>query len=191
MITERLPLVELTDLLIEVDNWTHFTDCFEHAGDSFLKTKEILVYLYASIFALACNFGFKKMAEISNLSYDKLEWYNNWYIREETLQDAINLLVDFQYNQPLSKYWGNGTLSSSDGQRFLAPIKTKNATALPKYFGYGRGLTFYSWTSDQFSQYGSKVIPTTIRDATYVLDAILDNCKFRLSSPQFSLEIPV
>lgn len=175
LITERLPLVELTDLLIEVDNWTHFTDCFEHAGDSFLKTKEILVYLYASIFALACNFGFKKMAEISNLSYDKLEWYNNWYIREETLQDAINLLVDFQYNQPLSKYWGNGTLSSSDGQRFLAPIKTKNATALPKYFGYGRGLTFYSWTSDQFSQYGSKVIPTTIRDATYVLDAILDN----------------
>ena len=29
--------------------------------------------------------------------------------------------------------------------------------------------------SDQFSQYGSKVIPATVRDATYVLDAILDN----------------
>ena len=36
-------------------------------------------------------------------------------------------------------------------------------------------MTFYSWTSDQLSQYGTEVIPATVRDATYVLDAILDN----------------
>jgi TnpA family transposase len=30
-------------------------------------------------------------------------------------------------------------------------------------------------SSDQFSQYGTKVISSTVRDATYVLDAILDN----------------
>ena len=36
-------------------------------------------------------------------------------------------------------------------------------------------MTFYTWTSDQFSQYGTKVIPATVRDATYVLDEILDN----------------
>src|ERR1700736_1242932 len=30
-------------------------------------------------------------------------------------------------------------------------------------------------TSDQFCQYGSKPIPSTVRDATYVLDGILDN----------------
>jgi TnpA family transposase len=66
-------------------------------------------------------------------------------------------------------------MSSSDGQRFPVAVKTRNATPNPRYFGYGKGLTFYSWTSDQFSQYGSKVIPATVRDATYVLDAILDN----------------
>ena len=49
------------------------------------------------------------------------------------------------------------------------------ATALPRYFGYGKGVTFYTWTADQFSQYGTKVIPATVRDATYVLDEILDN----------------
>jgi len=48
--------------------------------------------------------------------------------------------------------------------------------ALPRYFGYGKGITFYTWTSDQFSQYGDKVIPSTMRDATYLLDGIfLDN----------------
>ncbi len=66
-------------------------------------------------------------------------------------------------------------LSSSDGQRFPVAVKTANATALPKYFGYGRGLTFYTWTSDQCSQWGTKVIPSTTRDATVVLDEILDN----------------
>jgi TnpA family transposase len=43
---------------------------------------------------------------------------------------------------------------------------------LSVYYG---NPTFYSWTSDQFSQYGTKVVPATVRDATYVLDAILDN----------------
>ena len=175
LITERLPRVELADLLIEVDSWTHFTDCFEHAGVSHPKTRDLLIHLYASIMAQACNFGLEKMADISNLSYGNLAWYTNWYIREETLQEANNVLVNFQYNQPLSRLWGGGTLSSSDGQRFPVPVKARNATALPRYFGYGRGLTFYSWTSDQFSQYGSRVIPSTVRDATYVLDAILDN----------------
>jgi TnpA family transposase len=175
LITERIPRVELADLLIEVDSWTHFTDCFEHAGVSHPKTRDLLVHLYASIMAQACNFGLEKMADISSLSYGNLAWYTNWYIREETLQEANDVLVNFQYNQPLSRVWGGGTLSSSDGQRFPVPVKARNATALPKYFGYGRGLTFYSWTSDQFSQYGSRVIPATVRDATYVLDAILDN----------------
>ena len=70
---------------------------------------------------------------------------------------------------------GGGILSSSDGQRFPMAVRSQTATAIPRYFGYGRGLTFYTWTSDQFSQYGSKPIPSTVRDATYVLDGILDN----------------
>jgi TnpA family transposase len=49
------------------------------------------------------------------------------------------------------------------------------ATANPGYFGRGRGVTFYNYTSNQFSQFGTKVVPTTVRDATYVLDGILDN----------------
>lgn len=175
MISKRLPRVELTDLLIEVDSWTNFSDKFEHAGGSQSRNKEFLVDLYASILAQACNFGLSNMAEISGRSYNKLAWCTNWYIREETLQEAINTLVNFQYHQPLSQYWGGGTMSSSDGQRFPVAVKAKNTATIPPYYGYGRILTYYSWSSDQFSQWGSKPIPSMIRDATYVLDAILDN----------------
>ena len=175
LITDKLPRLDITDLLVEVDHWSHFSKCFTHVAGTQCRTKDFLVHLYASILSQACNFGLKKMAEITGLSYDKLAWCTTWFLREDTIQNAINCLVNYQYHQPLSKFLGAGTMSSSDGQRFPVPIKARNAVSLPKYFGYGKGLTFYTWTSDQFSQYGSKVISSTVRDATYVLDAILDN----------------
>jgi TnpA family transposase len=115
------------------------------------------------------------MAHSAGLPYGRLAWASTWYLREETLKAAVTAIVNFQYRQPLARHWGGGTLSSSDGQRFPVRGKVRNARALPRYFGYGEGITFYSWSSDQFSQYGTKVISSTIRDATYVLDEILNN----------------
>ena len=174
-IAQHLPRVDLADLLLEVDSWTDFTRHFEHAGGREPRSKDLRVHLHASILAQACNFGPTTMAEVAELSYRRLAWCTNWYLREDTLRPAIGAVVDFQHRQPLSRSWGGGTLSSSDGQRFPVPVRSRTATALPRYFGYGQGLTFYTWTSDQFAQYGTKVIPATVRDATYVLDAILDN----------------
>lgn len=175
LIRERLPWVELTDLLIEIDNLTRFSHSLVHAGGSHKHSRDLQRYLYAAIIAQACNLGLERMARLANLSYRQLAWCNNWYLREETLKAANTEIVNFQYHQPLSQHWGGGTLSSSDGQRFPVSVKNPEAVALPRYFGYGRGITFYTWTSDQFSQYGIKVTPSTLRDSTYVLDEILDN----------------
>ena len=65
-------------------------------------------------------------------------------------------------------------MSSSDGQRFPVAVKARNSAVVPRY-GYGRILTFYSWTSDQHSQWRCAPEPPLIRDATYVLDGLLDN----------------
>jgi TnpA family transposase len=172
---QRLPQVDLCELLIEVDRWTRFSQHFTHAGGSAPRSPDVLRHLYAAVLAQGCNIGLTKMAQIADLSYDRLAWCTTWYLREDTLKAAVAAIVNFQYHQPLSHRWGGGTLSSSDGQRFPVAGKVRNATALPRYFGYGRGVTFYTWTSDQFSQYGTKVIPATVRDATYVLDELLDN----------------
>ena len=40
------------------------------------------------------------MARISDLTYQKLAWCTNWYIRDETLKAATTRLVNFQYHQP-------------------------------------------------------------------------------------------
>lgn len=152
LISARLPWIELTDLLIEVDRLTDFTYHLEHIGGTQERTKDSQLYLYAAILAQACNLGLTTMAQSAGLSHDRLVWYTNWYLREDTLRNAITEIVNFQYHQPLSQYWGGGTLSSSDGQRFPVSVKNARAVSLPRYFGYGRGLTFYTWTSDQFSQ---------------------------------------
>lgn len=181
LIAQRLPHVELPELLVEVDRWTGFSRQLVHAGSGEPLDEDQKELLYAAILAQSSNVGIVNMARMIATSSamegkrHKLSWISNWYLREETLQEAVNVVVNRQYTQPLAQYWGDGTLSSSDGQRFPVTVKTRNARSLPKYFGYGKGLTIYSWSSDQASQFGTKVVPPTMRDATFVLDAILDN----------------
>ena len=174
-ITARLPRIEITDLLVEVDSWTDFSNAFEHLNLAQNNDRNSLLSLYSCLLAQACNLDFQQMTTSTGLLYRRLCWFNNWYIRDETLRLANNVLIDYHYDLPLSHLWGGGMLSSSDGQRFPAKGSLRQARSLPRYFGYGKGVTFYSWTSDQFSQYGSKPIPATVRDATYVLDEILNN----------------
>lgn len=174
-ITARLPRIEITDLLVEVDSWTDFSNAFEHLNLAQNQDSHSLLSLYSCLLAQACNLDFQQMATSTGLLYRRLCWFNSWYIRDETLRLANNVLIDYHYDLPLSHLWGGGMLSSSDGQRFPAKGSLRQARSLPRYFGYGKGVTFYSWTSDQFSQYGSKPIPATVRDATYVLDEILNN----------------
>ena len=174
-IEARLPRLDITDLLIEIDAHVEFSRHFNHPSGNQSRSEDHQCYLYASILAQGCNMSLEDMAQSAGLSYKRLKWTTRWYVRKEALDAAVTDLVDFQYGQPLAEKWGGGTLSSSDGQRFPVRGKVRNARALPRYFGYGQGITFYTWTSDQYSQYGTKVISATVRDATYILDEILDN----------------
>jgi len=167
-------LIDLPDLLIEVDQWTGFSHHLRHLNGREPRRPDFLPVLYAALLAHGCNFGFARMAQMAEIAVDRLAWCTTWYLREETLKAATDALVNFHHRLPLSQRWGAGTLSSSDGQRIPVAGKIRNATALRRYF-LSQGLTFYSWTSDQFARYGTKVVPATIRDAPYVLNAILDN----------------
>ena len=42
LISDRLPQIELTDLLVEVDHWTGFSSAFEHAGGSRSRSRDLL-----------------------------------------------------------------------------------------------------------------------------------------------------
>lgn len=172
---QKLPRVELIDLVMETDRWTNFSQSLIHAGDGKACSEEQRVQLYAAIVAQGCNLGLANMSRMSGFSEGELRWLTNWHIREETLRSAVTQLVNFQHGQPLAKHWGSGGFSSSDGQRFVVSVPSRSRAALPRYFGYGRGLTIMSWTADQYIQFATRPARTTHREALYTLDGILNN----------------
>ncbi len=176
LIEPRLPEFDLPALLIEVDDWTRFTDHLTPQSGNRRRSPDMPALLYAVILAQATNLGLTGMARASEFSYQQLEWAWEQLCREDTLTAASATLVDYHHGLPLAQEWGAGRLSSSDGQRFAARTRGPGTAALPRYFGHRRrGLQIYSWTSDQYSQYASKVVTATVRDATHTLDGILDN----------------
>jgi TnpA family transposase len=174
-IANQLPVIDLPDLLIEVDRWTNFTDQLTHAGGANPRRDDHARHLFAAIIAQACNLGVGRMARSSDLSPAAIGWTSEWYLRHETLERASAVIVDHQATIALAQRMGSGEHSSSDGKRRRVSPDSRQAQALPRYFGRGRGLTHYGFVSDQHTHFATRVIRTTVRDATYVLDGILDN----------------
>ncbi len=173
-IVALIPDIDLVDILVEVNSWCGFLDSFTHVGHATERTQDHISKLLAVLVANGCNIGVARMARCAGFSPDQLSWCQSWYVRDESLSAANTALVNYQHNHPLAEVWGGGTLSSSDGQRFPFTVRNPTARALRRYYT-GKGATIYTWTSDQHSQYGARVIPTTVREATFVLDAIFDN----------------
>jgi len=76
-IRERLPWIELTNLIIEIDNRTGFSQALVHAADTENSIPDIKRYLYAAIIAQGCNIGLERMERLASLSYHQLAWCNN------------------------------------------------------------------------------------------------------------------
>jgi TnpA family transposase len=171
-IANQLPVIDLPDLLIEVDRWTrHLT----HAGGATPRREDHARLLFAALIAQACNLGAGRMARASDLSPAQVGWTSEWYLRHDTLELATGAIVDHQSTIALAQRMGSGERSSSDGKRRPVNPDSQQARALPRYFGRDRGLTHYAFVSDQHTHFATRVIRATVRDATHVLDGILDN----------------
>ena len=167
-----LPHVKITELLLEVDEWTGFTRHFTHlkSGD-LIKDKNLLL---TTILADAINLGLTKMAEsCPGTTYAKLAWLQAWHIRDETYSTALAELVNAQFRHPLAERWGDGTPSSSDGQRFKAGSKAESTGHINPKYGSEPGRLFYTHISDQYAPFHTKVVNVGVRDSTYVLDGLL------------------
>jgi TnpA family transposase len=58
--------------------------------------------------------------------------------------------------------------------RFIVPVRTLNSGPNSKYFGVGRGITYYNFTSDQFTGFHGIVIPGTLRGSLFLLEGLLE-----------------
>ena len=74
---------------------------------------------------------------------------------------------------PYSSHWGSGKTSSSDGQGYRFGSRADTNAHVNAKYGSDPTVMFYTHVSDQYAPFYSKVINSTIRDATHVLDGLL------------------
>ncbi|MGY6710101.1 MAG: Tn3 family transposase [Rhizobiaceae bacterium] len=171
-VESRLPAIRITDLLLEVNARTGFSNAFTHLRTG--RATDSKVALLTAILADGINLGLTRMADVSpGITMRQLAWAHDWHIREEGYTAAHAILVNAQRQLPLANLWGDGTTSSSDGQYFPSGGHAEAIGDLNARYGPNPGAKFYRFTSDQYGAFYIVAMNANASEAIFVLDGLL------------------
>jgi len=170
--------IPLIKILYDTKNASNFTSSFLHYSRK-LNSKSIVSdkIILASIIALGCNIGIRKMGNISrDIGADKLDYAVRWFFSKENLDDAnskINSIINKLSLPNIYLDQSKSLHTSSDGQKFNVTVPSLHATHSFKYFGTGKGVSAYSFIDEKNRLFYNTVISASEREATYVIDGLL------------------
>jgi hypothetical protein len=175
-LSARFPEIDLSELLLEINARTGFIAELLMVAESQPRREDFMISVCAVLVSQACNIGLKAVSQANHpaLNLARLAWVQQNYVRADTLLRANAKLVEDHSSLPLTKRWGGGEVASADGLRFVVPVRSLHTGANSRYFGSGRGITYYTLTSDQYTQLHGIVIPGTLRDSLYILSTLLE-----------------
>jgi hypothetical protein len=131
-----LARVRIEDLLRQVDAWCGFTRAFQPPAERVPRIPNFTPTFLAPLIAHGTHLGLATMAPSGEgITADMLQEMSQWCLRAETLQAANAILVHYPHHVPLSAVWGDGTVSSSDGQRFGLQASSLLGSLSPRYYG--------------------------------------------------------
>mgnify|MGYP006278963325 CR=1 FL=1 len=166
--------IKLPDLLIEVDNKLQFTNYLLPINKQTSRNADDISAVLAAIMAHGCFIGTYTMSRITpGISYEQIRQVSDWYLTEENLRSVLVALVKAISDLDVTRNWGDGSTSSSDGQRYEFKQSVLNQTYSTR-FG-DMALEFYTFMADNYAPFYSLPMESTNRDAPYVLDGILYN----------------
>ena len=170
----RMPEARITDILLEVDDATRFTEAFTH-----LRTGEPCrdrIGLLNVLLAEGVNLGLRKMAEATTThGFWELMRIARWHVEGDAFDRALAVVVEAQAALPMAAFWGTGRTASSDGQFFPAGGRGEALNLVNARYGAEPGVKAYSHVSDRFSPFATQTIPATVHEAPYILDGLLMN----------------
>ena len=146
----RMPDARITDILLEVDDATRFTEAFTH-----LRTGSPCrdrIGLLNVLLAEGINLGLRKMAEATTThGFWELMRIARWHVEGEAYDRALSTVVEAQAALPMAAFWGTGRTASSDGQFFPAGGRGELLNLVNARYGTEPGVKAYSHVSDRFS----------------------------------------
>ena len=171
---QQIPPARITDLLLEVDERTGFSEAFTHLRTGVACVDRI--GLMNVLLAEGVNLGLRKMAAANNThSFWELLRIARWHVEGSAYDRALAMIVEAHADLPIAAFWGQGHSASSDGQFFLATEQGEAMNMINAKYGNVPGLKGYSHVSDQYAPFATQVIPATVSEAPYILDGLLMN----------------
>ncbi|OGT42675.1 MAG: hypothetical protein A3F13_04000 [Gammaproteobacteria bacterium RIFCSPHIGHO2_12_FULL_40_19] len=173
-LSSRMRTIKLPQLLIEVDNDLHFTKEFMPPSQQLKREADEIRAILVAVMAHGCFIGPYTMARLTQgVTYEQIRNITDWQLTEDAQRLALANIVNAISKLDISKQWGEGKTSTSDGQRFEYKRKSLRQTYSTKFGDYA--LEFYTFVADNYAPYYSTPIECTERDAPYVLDGVLYN----------------
>ncbi|MGW0449786.1 Tn3 family transposase [Streptosporangium sandarakinum] len=171
-----LPRVDFPELLLEVFDRTGLPADFTHVSGADTAMEDFPMSLAALIVAEACNVGLVPIEKpnVPALTRARLQQVDQGYLRGETIAAANARLIAAQSGIGIVRHWGSGHIASADGLRFVVPVQSLHAVHNPIYFGRQSGATWLNVVNDQVMGIGGLVVPGTLRDSLFILDAIFN-----------------
>ena len=107
LVAQRLPRVELPQLLLEVQTWTGLASDFTHVNEHGARADDLPIGVCAVLLVEACNLGLEPLVrpEIPALTGAPLAWIQHNYLCPDTITNANATLVDVHAALPLTSFW--------------------------------------------------------------------------------------
>ncbi len=171
------PRIGIAQLLLEVNNLIGVDQVLTNLNVHEHPIENLTAKKIAVLMAEGMNIGLQNMSYcVQGMSYADLAGVNDRYFREDTLHRAIIEVVNFYHKLPITRHWGDGTASSSDGQIFGVPVKTVHAQYHPESPSRsGRAVSVYTHVSDHGIPFYGQVIHHLSQEGAYVLDGLLNH----------------
>ena len=175
IIAERIPNHNLIDILKNVDYWTNFTRHFAPLSGSDPKIDNPTERYLLTTFTYGCNLGpsqaSKHMKDV--ISSKLISFINRRHISIDSLNKAINDVINRYNVLDLPKLWGQGSIAAADGTKYDVREQNLLSEYHIRYGGYG-GIAYHH-VADKYIAVFSHFIPCGTWEAVYIIEGLLKN----------------
>lgn len=166
--------VNILDVIRYTEHWLHWIRPFGPISGHDGKLTNPTARYVATVFCYGCNLGPTQTARgIAGLDRKQVAWPNQRHITEDSLEAAIQIIINAYHQGTLPKHWGTGKTASADGTKWDVYEQNLLAEYHIRYGGYG-GIGYYH-VSDTYIALFSHFIPCGVWEAIYILDGLLKN----------------
>src|SRR5262249_42894139 len=174
LVREQMAPINLLDVLADTERWLNWTRYFGPLSGYEAKLDNPMERYLATVFAYGCLLGPGQTAQaMRDIGRYQIAWVNQRHISEDALDEAITEIINGYNRFLLPSFWGSRDRASADGTKWDLYEQNLLSEYHIRYGGYG-GVGFYVISAKYIALF-SHFIPCGVREATYILDGLMEN----------------